>query len=270
MDTTLLEKEKKLHELLRGYGRVAVAFSAGVDSTFLLKTAHDLLGDGVLALTARAVSCAEREIREAAAFCESLGVRHAFVDVDQMAVPLFADNPPDRCYHCKKALFAAILDAAKQAGFDCLAEGTNADDTHDYRPGLRALREMRVHSPLVEAGLGKQEIRRLSRDAGLPTWDKPSFACLATRIPYGEPITPEKLARIDKAEQFLQDHGFGQFRVRAHGTLARIEVEPAEFPRITDPLLAQTIRTRLLELGFDFVTLDLGGYASGSMNRTIV
>ena len=269
MNDTLHEKKEKLESLLRQYGRTAVAFSAGVDSTFLLRTAHDVLGDHVIALTGRTVSSAKRELREAEAFCALLGVRHIVVDVDQMRVPGFADNPPDRCYHCKKALFTAFLDAAKQEGYDCLVEGTNADDTHDYRPGMRALRELNVHSPLLESGLTKQDIRLLSREADLPTWDKPSFACLATRIPYGEAITPEKLAVIDASEQFLSDCGFRQFRVRMHGKLARIEVDPADVPRITEPLLAQTIRAKLLDLGFDYVTLDLGGYESGSMNRTI-
>lgn len=267
MTDALNEKKEKLERLLRRYGRVAVAYSAGVDSTFLLKTAFDLLGDNVIALTGRTVSSAKREVREAADFCEKLGVRHVFVDVDQMAVPGFADNPPDRCYHCKKALFTSFLETAKQAGFDCLTEGTNADDTHDYRPGIRALRELDVRSPLLEVGLTKQDIRELSYAAGLATWDKPSFACLATRIPCGEAITPEKLAVIDDAEQFLTDKGFRQFRVRMHGKLARIEVDPADFVRITEPKCAREIRQKLLELGFSFVTLDLGGYMMGSTNR---
>lgn len=263
---TLREKKETLEAQLRQCGRVAVAFSAGVDSTFLLHTAHEVLGDNVIALTGRTVSTPEREMHEAADFCKALGVRHVVADVDQMAIPGFADNPPERCYICKKALFTAFLQKADDLGFPVLVEGTNADDTSDYRPGLRALRELHVRSPLLEAGLTKREIRLLSREAGLETWDKPSLACLATRIPCGDAITPEKLAVIDEAEQFLRDKGLHQVRVRMHGGIARIETDPADFSCLTDPALRQETVRRLRELGFGFVTLDLAGYVSGSMN----
>lgn len=265
----LQAKNDTLTAHLRRLGRAAVAFSAGVDSAFLLKTAHDILGEQTIAVTARCVSFPEREIREAAALCKAIGVRHVVVDVDQMAIPGFSDNPPDRCYLCKKALFRALSDAAGKLGFPVLIEGTNADDTRDYRPGMRALRELDIGSPLMEADLTKEDIRRLSRGLGLPTWSKPSLACLATRIPYGEPITPSKLSVIDEAEQFLFDRGFGQVRVRMHGKLARIETLPEDFARITDPELSQAICRKLTDLGFDYVTLDLAGYTTGSMNKTI-
>ncbi len=263
------EKKETLLALLGRYERVAVAFSAGVDSTFLLKAAHDALGDRVLAVTGRTVSSPKRELREAQAFCEAENIRHIVIDVDQMTIPGFRDNPPDRCYICKKALFSAFMEVTHSAGFPVLAEGTNADDTHDYRPGLRALDELDVRSPLRDAGLGKQDIRALSREMGLPTWAKPSFACLATRIPYGEAITPQKLTIIDEAEQFLQNNGFMQARVRMHGKIARVEIEPERFPHITEPQLRMQILRHFTELGFDYVTLDLNGYETGSMNKTI-
>ena len=263
----LHEKKEKLEAILRRLGRVAVALSAGVDSTFLLKTAHDVLGEGVLAVTGRMISSPKRETDEAIRFCAETGIRQLVVDVDQMRIEGFADNPPERCYHCKKALFTAFLDAAAEAGYAHLCEGTNADDTAQYRPGLRALRELGVRSPLMEAGLGKQEIRQLSMQAGLATWDKPSMACLATRIPCGDAITPEKLAVIERAEQFLLDHGFRQVRVRMHGNLARIETEPADIPRIADPKFSQQISRYLHTLGFRYITLDLDGYSFGSMDH---
>lgn len=264
------EKKETLRSILERFGRVAVAFSAGVDSTFLLKTARDVLSDRVIAVTGRTVSSPEREIQEAVSFCDAHKIRQIIVDIDQLSIPGFADNPPQRCYLCKKELFRAFRDISRESGFDHLIEGTNADDTHDYRPGLRALAELEVRSPLKEAGLTKQDIRVLSREMGLSTWDKPSLACLATRIPYGETITQEKLSAIDRAEQLLQDAGFRQVRVRLHGRLARIETEPALFQRMTEPHLAKEISQRLAELGFDYVTLDLNGYMTGSMNKTII
>ena len=261
------EKWNKLIAGLQELGRVAVAFSAGVDSTFLLKAAHEALGQDVIAITGRSVSFPEREDREAAAFCRALGVEQVIVEVDQMAIPGFRDNPPDRCYLCKKVLFSAFVAAAQERGFACVAEGSNADDVHDYRPGLRAIAELGIKSPLKDVGLTKQEIRGLSRELGLPTWDKPSMACLATRFPYGERITKEKLSAVDAAEQYLRGAGFRQVRVRVHGDIARIEIDRTQFAQLLEA--ADTIEAELHALGFLYVTLDLGGYRMGSMNRTL-
>lgn len=262
-------KKETLRSLLERFERVAVAFSAGVDSTFLLAAAYEVLGDRVLAVTGRTISTPKRDLHDAAAFCESLGVRHRIVDVDQMAINGFADNPPDRCYHCKKELFSLFLKTAEAEGFPILVEGTNADDAPDDRPGMRALRELHIKSPLRDAKLTKQDIRMLSNSIGLQTWDKPSFACLATRIPFGETITPQKLARIEQAEALLFEKGFRQVRVRSHGNLARIEVETPDLTRITEPDLRREIAEKFTALGFDYVTLDLNGFRSGSMNKTI-
>ena len=261
------EKWDALLADLHSLGRVAVAFSAGVDSTFLLKAAHTALGQDVLAITGRFVSFPGSEDREAAAFCRELGVEQVIVEVNQMAIPGFRDNPPDRCYLCKKALFSMFLEAARTRGFDCVAEGSNADDVGDYRPGLRAIAELGIRSPLKDVGLTKGEIRALSRTLGLPTWDKPSMACLATRFPYGERITQEKLAAVDAAEQLLRDAGFRQVRVRVHGDVARVEIDRAQFAQLLEA--APTIEAGLRALGFLYVTLDLGGYRMGSMNRTL-
>ena len=269
MTDKLHKKENALLKRLRGYGRVAVAFSGGVDSTCLLTAAQEALGDKVLAVTARAAAFPRREIAEAEAFCKDRGIEQIIVDIDQLAIPGFAGNPPDRCYHCKKALFTAMLAAAGKQGYIRLAEGTNADDTSDYRPGLRALEEMHIDSPLKEAGLTKEDIRVLSRERGLATADKPSLACLATRIAYGEEITTDKLRRIDSAEQQLRDLGFGQVRVRLHGDIARVEVDPEEIDWILQKPVRERVVTALRELGFLYITLDLGGYHSGSMNKSL-
>ena len=265
----LHEKKKRLEDALRACGRVAVAFSSGVDSTFLLKAAHDELGDGVLAVTARAAAFPQRETEEAAAFCAREGIRQIFVDFRPLDVPGFAENPPDRCYLCKRALFEKIVTAAKDNGADCVAEGSNLDDMGDYRPGMRAIAELGIRSPLREAELTKAEIRALSREAGLPTWDKPSYACLATRFVYGETITEEGLSRVERAEDALRTLGFSQLRVRVHGDLARIELEAHDMPRLADPALAAQINETLRALGFIYVALDLGGYKTGSMNRQL-
>lgn len=262
-------KKAKLEEDLRALGRVAVAFSSGVDSTFLLKVAHDVLGDGALAVTARSRAFPERETEEAAAFCAAEGIRQLVVGTDPLSVPGFKENPPERCYICKKYIFSEMLRAAGELGFSRVAEGSNMDDLGDYRPGLAAIAELGVLSPLREAGLTKAEIRALSRELGLPTWDKPSYACLATRFVYGETIDAEKLRMVELAERRLTDLGFRQVRVRVHGDVARIEVLPEDIQRLAAPETAAEVDAYLRSLGFGYAALDLGGYVTGSMNRPL-
>ena len=261
------EKYEQLKNALSSLGRAAVAFSGGVDSTFLLAAAHIALGDRVTALTVRSPLFPARESDEAAAFCESEGIKHIVIDVDPLCIPGFAENPPDRCYKCKRVLFSRMKQEAESLGIQNVLEGSNVDDTGDYRPGMRAVRELSIKSPLLDAGLKKSEIRALSKELGLKTWQKPSFACLASRFVYGETITREKLLKIERAERFLFSLGFTQVRVRMHGDTARIETDPSEFSKVLSE--AEAIDRKLKSLGFLYVTLDLGGYKTGSMNKTI-
>ena len=262
-------KLEKLRERLRVIGSAAVAFSSGVDSTFLLRVAHEELGERVVAVTARSHSFPQRELDEAVAFCRAEGIRHEVIDSDELNIPGFVENPPDRCYHCKRELFGKLLAFARANGLAAVLEGSNLDDDGDYRPGRRAIRELGIASPLHEAGLTKSEIRALSREMGLPTSDKPSFACLASRFPYGERITDVRLKRVEKAEQWLLDAGLGltQVRVRSHGDLARIEVPPADIPRLA--ARAEEIAAAFKAFGFAYITLDLRGYRTGSMNEVL-
>ena len=265
----LHRKRADLITYLKQLGRVAVAFSAGVDSTFLLSIAKEALGDSVLAITGKSVSFPEREQTEAADYCRSLGIEQVIVSVDQMAIKGFRNNPPDRCYLCKKALFSAFINAAREKGFNFIAEGSNIDDLGDYRPGMRAIMELGVKSPLKDAGLTKEDIRLLSWEMDLPTWSKPSFACLATRIPYGDEITRKKLTMIETGEQLLFELGFHQVRVRIHEKIARIEIDRSEFSRMLEENNSGVINDYFQSLGFQYVTLDLGGYQMGSMNKSL-
>ncbi len=266
---TAQEKLNQLQNDLTAMGSLAVAFSGGVDSTFLLRVAHDVLGDRVLAITAQSSTFPGRELKEAIAFAKDLGVRHRVIVSEELDIEGFSLNPSNRCYYCKRELFGKIAAIAREEGIAHIADGSNADDTGDYRPGMQAMREQGAVSPLLAAGLTKQEIRHLSREMGLPTWDKPAFACLSSRIPYGEPITAEKLTMIDQAETALLRRGFRQVRVRHHGNLARVEVGAAEMPRFFEPGLLAEIDQEFRAIGYAYVTLDMRGYRTGSMNEVL-
>ncbi|MFZ2396806.1 MAG: ATP-dependent sacrificial sulfur transferase LarE [Smithella sp.] len=260
---------KQLEYNIGEKGSLAVAYSGGVDSTFLLKVAHDVLQDRVIAVTARSSIHPQREFKEAAEFARSAGIKHIIIQSEELEIEGFTDNPPHRCYLCKYELFSKIKEVAGKHGIKHIAEGSNIDDLGDYRPGMKAIKELGIISPLKDAGLGKDVIRKLSKQMRLPTWDKQSFACLASRFPYGEKITQEKLAMVDRAEQCLLSFGFKQVRVRHHGDTARIEVAEAERPKFFDLELMDNVYKQFREIGFAYTALDLQGYRTGSMNEVI-
>jgi len=265
----LHEKYNELKELLGSLKSVTVAFSGGVDSTFLLHTAKEALGDNVIAVTARSLSFPGRELMEAKAFAAEHKIEHIVVDSEELDIDGFSQNPKNRCYLCKTELFTKIQEIAQNRGFHAVLEASNIDDNGDYRPGLIAVKELGIYSPLRQIGFTKAEIRELSKEHDLPTWNKPSFACLSSRFPYGESITPERLQMIDKAEQYLLDLGIWQVRVRFHNNLARIETDENGFSLMLNSQIRDQIYNEFHKLGFTYVSLDLKGYRTGSMNETL-
>jgi uncharacterized protein len=265
----MINKFNSLIKLIKKLDSVIVAFSGGVDSTFLLKVSKDVLGKSVLAVTANSEVQSENEIEEVKTIASELGVNHLVIQTNEIHNEDFISNPTNRCYYCKTILFSDVKEIAKQRSIAFIIEGSNADDEGDYRPGLKAINELNIRSPLKEVGLTKNEIRTLSKNMGLRTWDKPSLACLASRIPYGTEITTEKLRRVDEAEMYLHSKGVKQVRVRDHGDIARIEVIKNDFGLLLQSELEYDVITKFKELGYLYVTIDLEGYKTGSMNKVL-
>lgn len=264
------EKYNSLQRILTEMNSLVIGFSGGVDSSLLLKIAVDTLGSRALAMIGRSATYPTREFEEALSLAQSIGARYEIVQTEETDDLKFRENPPDRCYYCKTELFGKLREIAEREKIAWIADGTITDDLGDFRPGMKARSEGDVRSPLLEAGFSKADVRELSRHLHLPTWDKPSFACLSSRFPYGTPILQENLTRVDMAESFLRDHGFRRFRVRFHDTnTARIEVDQTEIARLVQEPFRTDLVTRLKELGFTYITLDLQGYRTGSMNETL-
>jgi uncharacterized protein len=265
----LEENYAKLQDILKDLGSVLVAFSGGVDSTLLLKVAHDTLGQQAAGATALSPTYPHEQLADAQKLAREMGVQHFLIKSEQLSMAEFVQNDPQRCYYCKKELFEKLRGLAAQKGYIYIAEGTNLDDLGDYRPGLTAAREYGIKSPLVEAGFTKETVRVLSRRLNLPTWEKPAEACLSSRFPYGTPITLKHLRQVNRAEGILRSKGFSQVRVRYHGSIARIELDPEELPRALASPLKEEITQAIKALGFHFVTLDLEGYQRGSLNAEL-
>ncbi len=266
---TVEEKHRTLQGILRSYGKVGIAFSGGVDSSLLSYVAHEVLGEGAIAFTADAPMVPRSEFADAQAFCSKYGITQEICHPDPFQKEEVRFNAPDRCYVCKKVIFGKLYEAAAERGISIIADGSNLDDLGDYRPGLKALEELHVKSPLREAGFTKADIRALSKRLGLSTWNKQSNACLATRFPYGDEISVERLERVDRAERALSFMGFTQLRVRVHGNIARVEVPSCQIPQLLEEGTRSSIVRKLQHLGFTYVTLDLSGYRTGSMNEQL-
>ena len=269
MTDELLMKYDRLKEYIASFKSAAVAFSSGVDSTFLLYAAKEALGENVIAVTASSCSFPKRELNEARSYCEQMGIRHFIVESEELEIEGFSHNPKNRCYLCKRELFEKILALAERENINEVMEGSNLDDNGDYRPGLIAVSELNIKSPLRKMGFTKDEIRRLSKHFNIPTWNKQSFACLSSRFPYGDLISREKLAMVDKAEQLLLDLGFHQVRVRIHNDLARIELDPMEFEKFMAEDIRKEVYNRFKQYGFSYISLDILGYRTGSMNEML-
>jgi uncharacterized protein len=266
----LTDKYQQLQQSLQQLESVVVAFSGGVDSTFLLKVAANVIGpDKVLALTATSPTYPSFEFEQSQKLAQQIGVEQLVIESNELEIPGFAENDPRRCYHCKHELFSLCLQHAEKAGYRAVLDGSNLDDLDDYRPGRDAVEELQVRSPLLEAGLGKDDIRQLSKQLGLPTWDKQPFACLSSRFPYGTRITAERLQQIDRCESWLRLQGFANYRVRYHDRIARIEISPPDISRLIEDELREKLVVEFKSAGFTYVTLDLQGYRTGSMNETL-
>lgn len=265
----LEEKYENLKKYIKQLGSAVIAFSGGVDSTFLAKVCKDVLNDSCLAVTATSSTYPEREFKEALELAKEIGIRHKIIKSEELEIEGFSKNPIDRCYYCKSELFSKLKKVADDEGIEYVLDGTNADDTGDFRPGRRAAKELGVKSPLLECGFTKDDIREMSKRLGLPTWNKPAYACLSSRFPYGQEITSEKLSMVEKSEEYLLNLGFVGFRVRHHGDIARIELNPDQINMMMDENIRKKVVSKLKEIGFKYVSLDLEGYRTGSMNEAI-